>query len=205
MTARGTPRHYDHLSRYGQQVSRSFNIRPGKYALGNDPSTVVDFSEIKKVSQLESARMVFFIIEWKRYQMKTFISIPRDFPNQWTVDTITATEGYYLSDLYFEVVTPIDNKNQFITDSNGWVTVKRELFKHEDYEAFFSKDKYDDLDGNTYPSTAFVYIEDKDDKVSINVDRPQGVVAYKPGTIWVNFDRLSEDDGKWVYESAYRS
>jgi hypothetical protein len=31
------------------------------------------------------------------------------------------------------------------------------------------------------------------------------VTAYRKGTLWVNFDRLSEDDGKWVYESAYRS
>lgn len=39
----------------------------------------------------------------------------------------------------------------------------------------------------------------------MNVERPQGVVAYRSGTIWINFDRLSEDDGKWVYESAVRS
>jgi Cft2 family RNA processing exonuclease len=31
------------------------------------------------------------------------------------------------------------------------------------------------------------------------------VIAYRPGTLWINFERLSEDDGKWVYESAYRS
>lgn len=37
------------------------------------------------------------------------------------------------------------------------------------------------------------------------MDRAQGVIALKPGTLWVNFDRLSSDDGKWVYESAYRS
>lgn len=57
--------------------------------------------------------------------MKTLVSIPKDLPNQWTVETITATEGYYLSDLYFEVITPINNLNQFVTDSNGWLTVKR--------------------------------------------------------------------------------
>ena len=50
--ARPTPRHYDHLSRYGQQYSRSFTIRPGKYALGNDPNDIKDFSEIKRVSKL---------------------------------------------------------------------------------------------------------------------------------------------------------
>ena len=31
------------------------------------------------------------------------------------------------------------------------------------------------------------------------------MVAYHPGTIWVNFDRLSDDDGKWVYETTFRS
>ncbi len=53
--------------------------------------------------------------------------------------------------------------------------------------------------------TAFCYIEDAKDKVSINTDRPQGVIAYRPGTLWVNFDRLSSDDGKWVYENTFRS
>lgn len=92
-----------------------------------------------------------------------------------------------------------------MTDSNGWLTVNREMFHHEDYQAFFSKEKYDDLDGNSYPATAFAYLQDGSDKVSINLERPQGVTAYRKGTLWVNFDRLSEDDGKWVYESAYRS
>jgi hypothetical protein len=52
VNARSTPRHYDHLSRYGQQYSRSFSIRPGKYALGNDPNDIKDFSQIKSVAQL---------------------------------------------------------------------------------------------------------------------------------------------------------
>lgn len=73
------------------------------------------------------------------------------------------------------------------------------MFKHEDYKAFFSKDKFDDIDGNSYPCTSFVYIKDGRDKVSVNIERPQGVISYRKGTIWVNFDRLSEDDGKWVY------
>lgn len=77
--------------------------------------------------------------------------------------------------------------------------MERTLFKHEDYEAQFSKEGYDDIDGNSYPMTAFCYIKDTTDKVSINTDRAQGVIAYKPGTLWVNFDRLSSDDGKWVY------
>ena len=36
--ARATGRNYKHLSRYGQMFQRSFSIRPGKYALGNDPN-----------------------------------------------------------------------------------------------------------------------------------------------------------------------
>jgi hypothetical protein len=81
----------------------------------------------------------------------------------------------------------------------------RELFKHEDYQAHFPQDKMDDVNGNTYPATAFVYIQDSHDKVSVNLDRPQGVIVYKRGTIWVNFERLTGDDGKWVFESSYRS
>jgi hypothetical protein len=83
--------------------------------------------------------------------------------------------------------------------------MKRELFHHEDYKAHFDKNKFDDIDGNSYPMTAFCYIEDAKDKVSINTDRPQGVIAYMPGALWVNFDRLSSDDGKWVYENTFRS
>lgn len=79
------------------------------------------------------------------------------------------------------------------------------MFKHEDYQAYFCKEKFDDIDGNTYPSSAFVYLQTEAGKVSINLDRPQGVTSYIPGTLWVNFDRLSEDDGKWVYESANRN
>lgn len=81
----------------------------------------------------------------------------------------------------------------------------RTLYEHEDYKAHFSKEGYDNVDGNSYPMTAFCYIEDSNDKVSINTDRPQGVIAYKPGTLWVNYDRLSSDDGKWVYETTFRN
>jgi hypothetical protein len=64
--AKPTSRFYDHLTRYGTQSPRSFSIRPGKYALGNDPNTVRDFSQIKKVSKLSSDRYTFFLIQWKR-------------------------------------------------------------------------------------------------------------------------------------------
>ena len=47
--------------------------------------------------------------------------------------------------------------------------------------------------------TAFAFIEDENDKVSINSDRPQGVIGHLPGHLWVNIDRLSADDGKWVF------
>ena len=67
--------------------------------------------------------MSFFLVEWKRYKMKTLISISKTKPNEWKVETIASTESYYLSDLYFEVVTKIDNRNKFVVDSNGWLTV----------------------------------------------------------------------------------
>ena len=47
-----TPRQYDHLSRYGDQVGRSFNIKSGKYALGNNPKTEVDLTSIRNVLKL---------------------------------------------------------------------------------------------------------------------------------------------------------
>ena len=84
--------------------------------------------------------------------------------------------------------------------------MERQLFKHEDYQAHFGPEGFDDVDGNSYPITAFAYIADKaGNKLSINTDRPQGVISPKPGTIWINYDRLSSDDGKWVYETTFRS
>lgn len=80
-----TPRRYDHLSRYGEQGPRSFNIRSGKYALGNDPKTEVTLSEIQAVYKLESDYVKKIIIRWKREQMKTIISIQNDQLNQWKV------------------------------------------------------------------------------------------------------------------------
>lgn len=47
--------------------------------------------------------------------------------------------------------------------------------------------------------TSFSYIEDNNARMSVNTDRPQGVLSYKEGKLWVNFDRLTDDDGKWVY------
>lgn len=107
MTARATTRNYDHLTRYGTQGPRQFYIRPGKYALGSDPTDIKDFSDIKRVSTLSSQKNTFFLIEWNRYKMKTLITISKSSKNQFKVETITATEGYHLSDLYFEVITPI--------------------------------------------------------------------------------------------------
>ena len=126
-------------------------------------------------------------------------------PNEWKVETLSAAEAPKLEDLYLEVATEIKNEKKFFTDSNGWLVMERTLFHHEDYSAHFSPEGYDDIDGNSYPMTAFCFIQDETNKVSINTDRPQGVIAYKPGTLWVNFDRLSSDDGKWVYETTYRN
>lgn len=123
----------------------------------------------------------------------------------WRVDTHSSTTSYKLADYYLVVDSQIKNGGKFHTDSNGWLVMPREMFKHEDYEAHFSKEHYDDIDGNTYPITAFAYIEDSTDKVSVNTDRPQGCIGFKEGSLWINFDRLSSDDGKWVWESTYRS
>ena len=83
--------------------------------------------------------------------------------------------------------------------------MERNLFKHEDYEAHFESNNADDIDGNSYPMTAFCYIKSNADKLSVNTDRPQGVIVYKSGRIWINMDRLSSDDGKWVFETTYRN
>lgn len=50
--AEATSRNYDHLSRYGDLGRRSFSIRSGKYALGNNPNKISELSQIRKVLKL---------------------------------------------------------------------------------------------------------------------------------------------------------
>lgn len=53
--------------------------------------------------------------------------------------------------------------------------------------------------------TAFAFIKDNSNKLSIHTDRPQGVISPRNGVLWVNIDRITFDDGKWVYEKTYRN
>ena len=137
--------------------------------------------------------------------MKTVITFNNSDKSIFKIDTISSAQIPHIADYYLSVKSPIKNNKQFYTDSNGWLVVKRTLFHHEDYEAHFDPKKYDDIDGNSYPDNAFVYINDETSKVSVNVDRPEGVIVYEEGDIWLNFDMLTTDDGKWVYETTYRS
>ncbi len=77
VNARPTPRSYSHLSRYGTRSPKNVQIHSGKYALGNDPNSISDFSQIKKIYSLASKNEQFYIIQWKRDKMKTIIRIPR--------------------------------------------------------------------------------------------------------------------------------
>ena len=61
-----TSRSYKHLSRFGDQTPRTFSIRSGKYALGNNLKTQDNLSEIKKVLKLESDLLIKYVILWNR-------------------------------------------------------------------------------------------------------------------------------------------
>lgn len=111
--------------------------------------------------------------------MKTILTFQNSDKSSFKVDTISSAQIPHLADYYLSIKTPLKNNKQFYTDSNGWLVVKRTLFHHEDYEAHFDSNKYDDIDGNSYPINAFVYIQDGNDKVSVNVDRPEGVIVYQ--------------------------
>ena len=200
-----TPRNYAHLSRFGDKSPRSFSINSGKYALGNNIATEKSITSIRKVSIVESSTLTKVIVLWKRYGMKTIITYDHRHASNWKVETFSNAGGAKLEDLYLEVTSEIDNKQTFYTDSNGWLTMERKLFHHEDYQAYFSNERYDDVDGNSYPMTAFAFIKDGNTKLSINTDRPQGVISPRKGVLWVNYDRISSDDGKWVYESTFRN
>lgn len=205
VVAESTPRNYAHLSRYGSSVQRSFSINSGKYALGNNPNKIHEWSSVKDVSVVNTPSLSIFLVEWNRPGFRTVLTVNKSKTTTWKVETISSASSYKLYDYFLVVDSKIKNGKVFYTDSNGWLVMRRELFHHEDYQAHFDPHKFDDIDGNTYPITAFAYIEDHSDKVSINTDRAQGCIGYKEGSIWVNFDRLSVDDGKWVYENTFRS
>lgn len=65
--------------------------------------------------------------------MKTIISFNNTDKSSFKVDTISSAQLPHLADYYLSVKTEIKNNNEFYTDSNGWLVVKRTLFKHEDY------------------------------------------------------------------------
>lgn len=90
IVAEGTNRQYDHLSRYGDQTPRSFHIRSGKYALGNNPNLISDFTQINKVLKLESKRNIIVLVKWNREGMKTLITIDKTKQNEWKVETLSA-------------------------------------------------------------------------------------------------------------------
>lgn len=109
--------------------------------------------------------------------MKSIVTIDKQKPSKWKVQTLQAIGTKQLIDLYLEIVSGIANDNKFYTDSNGWLVMKRQLFKHEDYQAYYSPDGYDLINGNTYPITAFAFIQDSKTKLTLHTDRPQGVVS----------------------------
>jgi hypothetical protein len=73
------------LSRYGDQYEKSFQIRSGKYALGNNPNKIEDFTQINKVLKLESKRNIIILVKWNREGMKTLITINKAKMNEWKI------------------------------------------------------------------------------------------------------------------------
>lgn len=199
VVAEPTQRSFEHVNAQGGRSIRAPTINSGKYAMGNNPNKIEEWSSVKDVSVITTDRLTVYVVEWGRAGMLTVLTQQRSNLKSWQVDTHSAATGYKLADYFLVVDTPIKNGGTFFTDSNGWLVMRREMFHHDDYEAYFSKEHYDDIDGNTYPITAFAYIEDTNDKVSVNTDRPQGCIGYREGALWINFDRLSSDDGKWVW------
>lgn len=55
----------------------------------------------------------------------------------------------------------------------------RKLNAREDFDPFFSEGGKDSINGNSYPMTAFSYIEDSLLRLTVNTDRPQGVIGLK--------------------------
>ena len=147
-------------------------IKSGKYALGNNPNKIQILSDIKQSSLVESPTLSILVVSWNRSGMKTVITFNNSDKSTFKVDTISSAQLPHHADYYLSIKTPIKNNKQFYTDSNGWLVLKRTLFQHEDYQAHFDPNKYDDIDGNSYPINAFVYIKDSSNKVSVNVDRP---------------------------------
>lgn len=133
VVAEPTPRNYDHLNAMGNKSPRSFTIRSGKYALGNNPNKIYDFSRIDTVSVVETPTRFLYLVEWGRAGMRTLLSVEKQNNKVWNIDTLSAAESYKLNDYYLVVGSPIRNGKVFYTDSNGWLVTKRTMFHHDDY------------------------------------------------------------------------
>lgn len=111
--------------------------------------------------------------------MKTTIETSNVVKGSWKVTTLSAAEGGALQDLYAVFSANVKNDGKFFTDSNGWLVMGRKMFQREDFDPYFPEDGKDNINGNSYPMTAFSYIEDILLRLTVNTDRPQGVISLK--------------------------
>lgn len=90
VVAEPTPRNYEHLSANGGRTMRSFTIRSGKYALGNNPNKIYDFSRIHTVSMVETPNLSIYLIDWGRAGMRTLLTVEKQNTKTWNIDTLSA-------------------------------------------------------------------------------------------------------------------
>ena len=65
--------------------------------------------------------------------MLTVLTTSKSDHKNWQVDTHSASESYHTADYFLVVDSSIQNKGVFFTDSNGWLVMRREMYKHQDY------------------------------------------------------------------------
>ena len=136
--AEPTPRNFEHVNAQGTKSNRAVTINSGKYAMGNNPNKISEWSSVKEVSVVNTDKLIIFVVEWNRAGMLTVLTLQKSNLKTWRVDTHSAAASYKLADYFLVVDTPIKNSGNFFTDSNGWLVMPRTMFKHEDYEAHFS-------------------------------------------------------------------
>ena len=92
----------------------------------------------------------------------------------------------------------LQNGNTFYTDSNGYFMEKRVLNQRETYEPKLEK-LY--IPGNYYPITTAMIMEDSNRRLTIMIDRAQGVTSFKNGQAEMMIHRVCRaDDSKGVAE-----
>ncbi|GFU16175.1 alpha-mannosidase 2 [Nephila pilipes] len=94
-------------------------------------------------------------------------------------------------ELIMRINSDVNNNGIFFTDSNGFQMLKRKYVTNLP------------IQGNYYPATSSIYIEDEEIRLNLLVPHSHGVTSPFPGTVEIMLDRKTRnDDGRGMSEGV---